>query len=171
MKFSENLKSIRKEKGMSQEELALQLHVSRQAVSLWENGESYPEMEKLWMLADLLEVSLDELVRGEMGYAKKQFTGRILIKSFDGKTIVNCAKVQASACFKTRKHQPKYALFGVDGASLFGEHTTVLGWYMDEETLKKEIQEIEQAMLKGMTHYELNYAVKGKAGWLSLKIM
>lgn len=171
MKFSENLKSIRKEKGMSQEDLALMLHVSRQAVSLWENGEAYPEMEKLLILADLFEVSLDALVRGEVGRTKNSFTGRILIKSCDGKAIVNCDKVFASACYKTRKYQPKYALFGVDGSSLFGEHTTVLGWYMEEETLKKEIQEIEQAMLRGMTHYELNYAVKGKAGWLSLKIM
>ena len=45
--FSENLKKIRKEQNLSQEELADQLGVSRQAISKWESGQAYPEMDKI----------------------------------------------------------------------------------------------------------------------------
>ena len=47
MKFGENLKNIRKEKNMSQEQLAEKVNVSRQSVSKWETGESYPEMNNI----------------------------------------------------------------------------------------------------------------------------
>ena len=47
MKFGENLKKIRKNKKMSQEELAEKVNVSRQSVSKWETGESYPEMNNI----------------------------------------------------------------------------------------------------------------------------
>lgn len=47
MSFSENLRRARKTKGLSQEELAALLGVSRQAVSKWEQGTVYPETEKL----------------------------------------------------------------------------------------------------------------------------
>ena len=50
MKFGEKLQKLRKEKGMSQEELAARLHVSRQAVSKWENDQGYPETEKMLMI-------------------------------------------------------------------------------------------------------------------------
>ena len=61
MSFSDNLKHVRKEKQLSQEELAFMLEVSRQAVSKWELGEGYPEVEKLIILAKKLHVSLDYL--------------------------------------------------------------------------------------------------------------
>lgn len=63
MKFSEKLQSLRKGKGLSQEKLAELLDVSRQAVSKWESGQTYPEIEKLIILCDLFEITLDELVR------------------------------------------------------------------------------------------------------------
>lgn len=63
MKFHEKLQTLRKEKGLSQEQLAETLDVSRQAVSKWESGQSYPEIEKLVALCDLLGVTLDRLVR------------------------------------------------------------------------------------------------------------
>ena len=51
MSFAENLKSIRKERNLSQEDLAEILDVSRQAVSKWELGDGYPEVEKLLLLS------------------------------------------------------------------------------------------------------------------------
>ena len=62
MGFSENLRRIRRERGISQEELAEQLKVSRQAVSKWEQGNGYPEVEKLIFLSEVLSVSLDRLM-------------------------------------------------------------------------------------------------------------
>lgn len=65
MKFNEKLQKLRKEKGMSQEALAYELGVSRQAVSKWENGQVYPETEKLIQLGRLFHVSIDYLLNEE----------------------------------------------------------------------------------------------------------
>lgn len=62
MEFKDKLYDLRKQKGMSQEELALRLNVSRQTVSKWELGDSTPDMEKLVTISNLFEISLDELV-------------------------------------------------------------------------------------------------------------
>ncbi len=59
------LQKLRKERGLSQEELANQLNVSRQAVSKWERGEAYPDTDNLILLAKLYKISLDQLVANE----------------------------------------------------------------------------------------------------------
>jgi transcriptional regulator with XRE-family HTH domain len=63
MKFNEKLQKLRKEKGMSQENLAEILDVSRQAISKWESGQSYPETDKLIVLSDMFGVTLDSLIK------------------------------------------------------------------------------------------------------------
>ncbi len=65
MKFSENLQRLRKEKGLNQEELAEKLDVTRQSVSKWESGASYPEMDKLITLCKIFDCDLDSLVSGD----------------------------------------------------------------------------------------------------------
>lgn len=62
MGFNDNLNKYRKEKGLSQEELAYRLGVSRQSVSKWESGQSIPELERIIEIANLFSISLDELV-------------------------------------------------------------------------------------------------------------
>lgn len=62
MEFNNKLYELRKQKGLSQEELANRLNVSRQTVSKWEVGESTPDMEKLVAISELFDISLDELV-------------------------------------------------------------------------------------------------------------
>lgn len=62
MSFAEQLRQIRKEKGLSQEDLAELLDVSRQAVSKWEQGAGYPEVETLLLLSNRLNISLDSLM-------------------------------------------------------------------------------------------------------------
>lgn len=63
--FKENLISLRKMKGMSQEELADRIKVSRQTLSKYETGESLPDIEKCRQIAEVFEVSLDDLVNYE----------------------------------------------------------------------------------------------------------
>jgi transcriptional regulator with XRE-family HTH domain len=63
MKFSEKLQNLRKEKGMSQEALAELLDVSRQSISKWESGTSYPETEKMIALSEIFGVTLDSLIK------------------------------------------------------------------------------------------------------------
>lgn len=60
--FSENLKTLRKQKGFSQEELAGRLHVVRQTISKWEKNLSVPDADTLIRLAEILEVSVSELL-------------------------------------------------------------------------------------------------------------
>lgn len=62
MKLSDNLKDIRKKNDLSQEQLVEKLGVSRQAVSKWESGQSYPEMDKLLLICKLFNYNIDELV-------------------------------------------------------------------------------------------------------------
>ena len=67
MKFNEKLQKLRKEKGISQEGLAELLDVSRQAISKWESGQSYPETEKMITLSEIFGVTLDSLIKdGEL---------------------------------------------------------------------------------------------------------
>lgn len=60
--LAENLKALRKAKGLSQEELAARLHVVRQTVSKWEKGLSVPDADLLVRLAEVLEVSVSQLL-------------------------------------------------------------------------------------------------------------
>jgi len=66
MNFGEKIYRLRKEKRMSQEELAAQLDVSRQSISKWELGESMPDTENIVQLSRLFEVSTDFLLKDEL---------------------------------------------------------------------------------------------------------
>jgi transcriptional regulator with XRE-family HTH domain len=59
-----NIKNFREQKGISQSELAEKLNVTRQAVSNWETGKTQPDIDTLHKIADILEVSIDELIYG-----------------------------------------------------------------------------------------------------------
>ena len=60
--LNENLKQLRKSKGLSQEELAIRLNVVRQTISKWEKGLSVPDADMLIKIADIFEVSVSELL-------------------------------------------------------------------------------------------------------------
>ena len=70
MTFAEKLKSIRKQAGMSQEQLAEKLSVSRQAVTKWETDAGIPDIENIMGISTLFDISIDELLSNERG-AKK----------------------------------------------------------------------------------------------------
>ncbi len=65
MEFNEKLQELRKNKGFTQEELAEILYVSRTAISKWESGRGYPNIESLKELSKFFEVSIDDLLSGE----------------------------------------------------------------------------------------------------------
>lgn len=66
MAFSENLQTLRAQAGVTQEQLAETLGVSRQSVSKWEGGLSFPELDTILRICDLYEVDLDTLLRGSV---------------------------------------------------------------------------------------------------------
>lgn len=63
MSFQQKLQTLRKEKGLSQENSAESIGISRQAVAKWEAGQSYPDIDKLIALSNLFKVSIDKLVK------------------------------------------------------------------------------------------------------------
>lgn len=177
MSFAENLKQIRKEHHLSQEELAELLDVSRQAVSKWEQGQGYPEVEKLLLLSSELNISLDALMSNEIshdaGAKNENISGSIVITSPHENVIATCCKVAATGKMHGGKGSPQYGLFGVDrgGSSFWGEPTTFLGWYANEEQLSKEIAQIYNAISKGVPTYTLQFSAKTKRRWASIKIV
>ena len=62
MEFNEKLQELRKQKGITQEELAESIYVSRAAVSKWESGRGYPNIESLKAIARFFSVTVDELL-------------------------------------------------------------------------------------------------------------
>ena len=174
MSFSENLKQIRKDNHLSQEELAELLDVSRQAVSKWEQGMGYPEVEKLLLLSAELNVSLDALMSsGITREPGRDAIGSIVITSPNENVIAACYKVMASGKMRGGKHGPQYALFGVGsgGSSFWGEPTTFLGWYADEDLVSKEVEAIRQAITGGRSAYTLQYSAKTRRSLTGIKIV
>lgn len=66
MTFGENLQFLRKLRGMTQEDLAEKMDVSRQSVSKWESNAAYPEMDAILRLCDLFRCDMDTLLRGDV---------------------------------------------------------------------------------------------------------
>ena len=168
MNFAENLKQLRKERNLSQEDLAELLNVSRQAVSKWEQGEGYPEAEKLLFLSQTLNISLDALMSTGFSPApttNHRPTGNIIITSPHENVIAPCHTIQVSQKMSKGKHAPQYALFTTDPNVPFGGRNIFLGWYANEDLLHKEITEIQTAIAKGIPNYTLQYSCKVKFRW------
>ena len=65
MEFNEKLQELRKQKGITQEELAQELYVSRTAISKWESGRGYPNIDSLKAIAKFFSITIDELLSGD----------------------------------------------------------------------------------------------------------
>ena len=100
--FSENLKTIRKAKGYTQEELAIKVNVVRQTVSKWEKGLSVPDADVLSHIAEVLEVSVNELLGAD-------------IKQEDSKNEVaeQLAKISEQLAIKNRRSKKIWRIIGI----------------------------------------------------------
>lgn len=85
MEFNNKLYNLRKQKGLSQEELANRLNVSRQTISKWEVGDSTPDMENLIAISSLFEISLDELVMDKTPVRDEAAPKKVIYLSEEGK--------------------------------------------------------------------------------------
>jgi putative transcriptional regulator len=94
--FSENLKTIRKAKGYTQEELAIKVNVVRQTVGKWEKGLSVPDADTLANIADVLEVNVSELLgadvkeeadKNEVAEQLAKISEQLAVKNKRGKLI------------------------------------------------------------------------------------
>ena len=100
--FSDNLKTIRKAKGYTQEELAIKVNVVRQTVSKWEKGLSVPDADVLSHIAEVLEVSVSELLGAE-------------IKQEDSKNEVaeQLAKISEQLAIKNGRSKKIWRIIGI----------------------------------------------------------
>ena len=70
MELGKQIKMHRQEAHLSQEELANRVYVSRQTISNWENDKSYPDVKSLVLLSEIFQISLDNLIKGEIEFMK-----------------------------------------------------------------------------------------------------
>ncbi|MGX7024647.1 helix-turn-helix transcriptional regulator [Vagococcus hydrophili] len=78
MNLNNQIKKYREQKGYSQEVLAEKIYVSRQTISNWETGKSYPDIHNILLLSTLFNVSLDELVKGDVEMMKRKISNKKL---------------------------------------------------------------------------------------------
>lgn len=72
MELGNKIKYYRGEKELSQEELAERVYVSRQTISNWENNKSYPDINSIVLLSEIFEISIDNLIKGDVEQMKKE---------------------------------------------------------------------------------------------------
>ena len=82
MNLAENLKKIRKENNLSQEQLAEQLGVSRQSVSKWESGQAYPEMDKVLQMAKMFNLNIDDLLNQDIKEVNNEKQSKLVINKY-----------------------------------------------------------------------------------------
>ena len=66
MEVGGRIRELRAERGMSQDDLAARVYVSRQTISSWENGKTYPDVQSLLLLSEIFGASVDSLIRGDV---------------------------------------------------------------------------------------------------------
>lgn len=82
MQIHKQIRSQRNQMGLSQEELAEEIFLSRQSISNWEWGSKYPDLDSLLALSTLFEISLDHLVKGDIDIMKEKIESG-LIREFE----------------------------------------------------------------------------------------
>ena len=169
MVFGEKLQQLRKKNGMSQEQLAAQITVSRQAVSKWELGESIPDTENILQLSELFKVSIDYLLKSNINEepaSKTNNTGgtpRIaIISKMEAGKMSSFYKFTISRAVGKKEHHPEAMLMGIDSNDFWGENSVCLAWYRTKEDAERELREILDAIANGQATYDLRYFVDTK---------
>lgn len=145
MIFSEKLQLIRKNKGLTQEELAEKLSVSRQAVAKWESGQVYPEITNLIQISNLFNVTVDYLVR-------------------DQECMINCAEnIEQLIEFRLEANVNTYAAYANETESTrldSHDFTYSDGAYTYHDTYVggEQFAGEEAIWYKGKAHWAMNYA-------------
>lgn len=123
MSLGRNLQFLRRMRdGMTQEELAERMGVSRQTVSKWETDQAYPEIDKLVELCALFSCTLDQLVREDMTIADEEYYSDIRVEQVEGFRYIRYAVISAEPEEDAIEHVRRWA------AKLGIESPTVIGW-------------------------------------------
>ena len=92
MNLGSQIKKYRSELSMSQDELAEKIFVSRQSISNWENDKTYPDIKSLLLLSEVFQVSLDQLIKGDLEIMKKEISTQELAEFEKDATLFDVAQ-------------------------------------------------------------------------------
>ncbi|MBQ7334950.1 MAG: helix-turn-helix transcriptional regulator [Clostridia bacterium] len=139
IKFGKALSTLRKDADMTQNEVADKLNLSRQAISKYERGESFPDISVLVMIAQLFGVTLDQLIyygeptRGESSILKNVASGNTDIVAENIADVVNLAPLLKPSVLSKLSHQ--FEKQGIDISNII-----LLAEYLNDETVVKLIE-------------------------------
>ena len=125
MEVGQRLKERRNELHMTQDFVAEHLGITRQTVSNWENGRSYPDIERIIRLSELYHLSLDELLKGDqeiVHHLKENTTINYFLKIFALLMLINIILMIVILSFNDRNIYIYYfifALIGINTISIF----------------------------------------------------
>ena len=174
MNLSENLKKIRKENNLSQEQLAEKLSVSRQSVSKWESGQAYPEMDKVLQLCKLFNVSVDDLLNQDVSELNNNKTAKTNINKFIEDTtkdsqyrandfkightyFLNCKDDQKFHCKMQYQVLPILREYYIDGIIKEQENFDSFNKYLKGEDLNSDsLEEISDFLKEIIKEFEAN---------------
>ncbi len=133
MEIGTQIRKYRSAQELSQEELAERIYVTRQTISNWENGKSYPDVHSLLLLSSLFHVSLDQLVKGDIEIMKQEINKEEVAKF---NRLSNVFAVLFAACIVA--FIPLVVFFKLYGAAIWAAwYLVVLGFAFRIEKLKK----------------------------------
>lgn len=177
--LSEQIRLCRKRAGLSQEELADRLEVSRQAISKWEMGQSTPDPEKIVRMSELFGISTDELLKAQPAPAAPaapqsqtlRHAGKVYIidindrklsafDTFELEPVGFGAKGEATVLNGGQTVRvPVCGLYGIGKGFLGLKRRTLLGMYATMEDARKELAQIAETSGEKV-FYQLRYACK-----------
>ncbi len=157
LEFANRLANYRKKAGLSQEELAEKLGVTRQAVSKWECGESSPDTDNLIALAKLYNVTIDELIYGESKKEEKK-EPFIHVKGEDGEVKINGVHVDIEDDEGNKVH------IGDDGIKLKG-HKEERKVVIEDKTLFEVILSSLVPLAVTVAYLLCGFLIPNGEGW------
>lgn len=158
MEIGNRIRYYRKEKSLSQDQLAEKLFVTRQTISNWENDKSYPDVKSLVLLSEVFEVSIDKLIKGDIEEMKE------IISNEDKTRFIRLSRIYTVCCLIIITTPiPLLHFFGYTGIciwvlfSIFGLYVANL---VEKQKKKYDIQTYKEivAFLNGKSLNEIEKA-------------
>ena len=137
MTFGEKLKEARKKAGLSQEEFAEKISVSRSAVAKWETDKSYPDIHSLLMVGNLFGVSLDTLIKGDIEIMKEKVE-ETKVKSFQRDSNIFAVLLIVSIATVI----PLYKWLGIPGLLIWAVLAAATAYYCYRVEKVKQAEDI-----------------------------
>lgn len=134
MELGKQIKKYRNNINLSQEQLAERIFVSRQTISNWENDKNYPDIKSLLLLSEVFEVSLDDLIKGDLEEMKNQINSEDIkeLKRLD--TILTICFIVIIVTFV-----PLIKFLGIAGGIIWvAEYAVMLFFSLKTERFKKK---------------------------------